>query len=168
MTKDGYEQIQWIDLLPDDDLAALTGAPDMSGVAEGSSSDKINSNISMGITNPITAYEKALVSVKIKGEYDKRKIKIPGYVVPTETTQDGKVTEFFLVPFFGACIHLPPPPPNQIIFATFEEGIVLDIIQDPYWIDGTLFTKTQTNDLATAAYTAKVDKIYKFKPDDDY
>src|SRR5690606_41234775 len=43
-----------------------------------------------------------------------KKIRIPGYVVQLEGDAD-KVTQFLLVPYFGACIHVPPPPPNQII-----------------------------------------------------
>ena len=46
--------------------------------------------------------------------YDGKRVKIPGFVVPLEGTAE-LTTEFLLVPFFGACIHVPPPPSNQIV-----------------------------------------------------
>jgi hypothetical protein len=39
---------------------------------------------------------------------------LPGFVLPIEY-EGKKVTEFLLVPWVGACIHTPPPPPNQIV-----------------------------------------------------
>ena len=38
--------------------------------------------------------------------------RIPGYVVPLESSAAGHL-EFLLVPYFGACIHTPPPPPTR-------------------------------------------------------
>jgi uncharacterized protein len=52
-------------------------------------------------------------STRVVAELDGRLMKIAGYIVPAETTEDGKLKEFFLVPYFGACIHVPPPPPNH-------------------------------------------------------
>lgn len=163
-----YKQIQWIDLLPEEDLQALTKAPIPESLMEGSAADQINSPLSMTIKDPVSDYEKALVSVKVRPEYNQRKIKLPGYIVPVETGEDGKATGFFLVPFFGACIHLPPPPPNQIIYATYTDGIALDNLEIPYWIEATIYTKKMFNDMAVAAYTATVDKLYEFKDTDEY
>lgn len=168
ITAADYQQIQWIALLPDEDLKALTEDPVPDSVIEGSVADRINSALSMDIDDPISSYERALVSVRVRGEFDGRKIKLPGYVVPLDMTDDGKATTFFLVPFFGACLHLPPPPPNQIIYASYPPGLSIDDLQMPYWIEGTLATKQETNDLATAAYSATVDKLYQFQAGDDY
>ena len=49
-------------------------------------------------------------------------VKLPGYIVPLDMSEEGRVTEFLLVPYFGACIHVPPPPSNQIVHATSELG----------------------------------------------
>ncbi|MGL4829805.1 MAG: DUF3299 domain-containing protein, partial [Vibrio sp.] len=51
----------------------------------------------------------------VRTELNGSRVKIPGFVIPLEG-DDQKVTEFLLVPYFGACIHVPPPPPNQIIY----------------------------------------------------
>ncbi|MEC8427830.1 MAG: DUF3299 domain-containing protein, partial [Pseudomonadota bacterium] len=65
---------------------------------------------------------------------------------------DQTITEFFLVPFFGACIHVPPPPPNQIIYAKYPVGLKLEALYDPFWITGTLRATITENDMATSAY----------------
>ncbi|OHC44405.1 MAG: hypothetical protein A3J25_09630, partial [Pseudomonadales bacterium RIFCSPLOWO2_02_FULL_63_210] len=53
-------------------------------------------------------------------ELDGQAVKLPGYIVPLDVTDEGRVTEFLLVPYFGACIHVPPPPSNQIVHVTTE------------------------------------------------
>lgn len=163
-----YQQIQWIDLLPEKDLQALTEAPIPDNIIEGSAADQINSPLSMTIKNPVSEYERALVSDTVRKEYNEKKIKLPGYIVPIDTTEDGKATTFFLVPFFGACLHLPPPPPNQIIYASYKDGIAIDDLEIPYWFEGTVFTKKKLNDVALAAYSATVDTLYEFKDTDEY
>lgn len=163
-----YEPIQWVDLLPEEDLKALSEDPIPSSVIEGTAADRINSALSMSIDDPVSNYERALVSVRVRNEYNDRAVKLPGYIVPVDTTEDGSAVSFFFVPFFGACIHLPPPPPNQIIYATYGKGINIDDLEMPYWIEAVITTKQETNDMATAAYSATVDKLYPFKEGDKY
>ncbi|USD43080.1 DUF3299 domain-containing protein [Vibrio sp. SCSIO 43135] len=68
------------------------------------------------------------------------KRRIPGYITPLET--DGsKVTQFFLVPTAGACIHTPPPPPNQLVLVTFPEGVELPSLETPFWVEGELISE---------------------------
>ncbi len=43
-------------------------------------------------------------------------VRLPGFIVPLEGVKSGDVSEFLLVPYFGSCIHVPPPPPNQIVY----------------------------------------------------
>ena len=52
--------------------------------------------------------------------------------------RQGRVTEFFLVPYPGACIHVPPPPPNQIVLVRYPQGLKLTDIYTPLWVSGTL------------------------------
>ena len=52
---------------------------------------------------------------------DGRDVEIPGYALPLEYT-GAEISEFLLVPYVGACIHVPPPPPNQIVYVRFAEG----------------------------------------------
>jgi uncharacterized protein len=70
-------------------------------------------------------------------------VRIPGYVVPLEDTKDG-IKEFLLVPYFGACVHSPPPPSNQIIHVLPKTALKNVRSMDAVWISGTL-TNTQTD-----------------------
>ena len=63
--------------------------------------------------------------------------RLPGFVVPLDTV-DGKVASLLLVPYFGACIHQPPPPPNQIVHVRFAEPVVLESMYAPVWITGVM------------------------------
>lgn len=83
--------------------------------------------------------------------YNNKRIKIPGFVVPLEGT-DELTTEFLLVPYFGACIHVPPPPSNQIVYVKFEEGIAIDNIYDAIWVTGVLSTEGWSGDIASVGY----------------
>jgi len=102
----------------------------------------------------------ALSSTRVRPEFDGQSLRVPGFIVPLEFGATEKhVTRFFLVPYFGACIHVPPPPPNQIIYAEYDKGFVLESLYDPYWISGVLTTSLTENDTATSAYSIKVERV---------
>ena len=92
-------------------------------------------------------------------ELDGVLVKIPGFVVPLEVSEGGKVTEFLLVPYFGACIHYPPPPANQIVHITAEDPIDLESTWDPIWATGKLQTEFRELGLATAGYAMAAETI---------
>jgi hypothetical protein len=64
-------------------------------------------------------------------------VRIPGYLLPLEVS-DGKVTEFLLVPYVGACIHVPPPPPNQIVHVEVIQkgGYKNGKLYETVWVTG--------------------------------
>jgi hypothetical protein len=90
-------------------------------------------------------------------ELDGERVRIPGYVLPFEYSESGKITEFLLVPYFGACIHTPPPPPNQLVYVTAETPTALGNQWDAIWATGVLRTKSNMNDLGDAAYTLEIE-----------
>ena len=92
------------------------------------------------------SYQLALVSTRIKPEMDGRAVRIPGFIVPLEFDGEQIITEFFLVPYFGACLHMPPPAPNQIIHVNYEKGLELEALYDPFWITGILSASLVKND----------------------
>ncbi|WP_373089698.1 DUF3299 domain-containing protein [Zhongshania sp.] len=148
--------------MPTDDLEAFLNPPDsINEIEDGSDADKIASQIKAALDAPRDSrYQQALVSTKVIAALDGKAIRIPGFIVPLEFGVDQHhVTKFFLVPYFGACIHVPPPPPNQIVYAEFEKGFKLTSLYDPFWLYGTIKTTIVENDTATAAYTIKVDSI---------
>jgi len=158
---DSYQELEWTDLLPDADLQALLNPPDfLNDIADGSEEDILDSRLQSEFNGlGDSAFSKALTSTDVVPDYDGKAIRLPGFIVPLAYNSDREVTEFFLVPFFGACIHYPPPPPNQIIHASYPEGFELMSIYDPFWLSGTLSVAIVSNEVATAAYTVTVDKL---------
>jgi hypothetical protein len=96
-------------------------------------------------------------------ELEGKVVKIPGFIVPLDVAKDGTVSEFFLVPYFGACIHVPPPPPNQIVHIQAPKGIALDSIYEAYWITGKLRVQQKTTRLGAATYAITADKVEIYK-----
>ena len=90
-------------------------------------------------------------------------VRLPGYIVPLEVSEEGRTTEFLLVPYFGACIHVPPPPSNQIVHVKSEVGVKLDELYQPYWIEGPMQVKASTSDIADAGYQMEAQKIYVYE-----
>ena len=170
-----FETIEWVDLIPQADLAALLNPPQIiSEIPDGSPEDIFGDSLALAVEKAIgetqtalspedRAYYSALVSTNIKAEFNNKHIRIPGFIVPLEYNDDQLITEFFLVPYFGACIHVPPPPPNQIIYVKYPQGLLLDALYDPFWIEGQLNTDIIENDLATSAYAlaAVTVKLYE-------
>lgn len=104
-----------------------------------------------------------VLDFSVNKELDGAQVKIPGFIVPLDVGKDGLVSEFFLVPYFGACIHVPPPPPNQIVYVRMEKGIALDSIYEAYWITGKMKVTNKTTRLGAAAYQLAGSKIETYK-----
>jgi len=90
-------------------------------------------------------------------ELNGKSIRIPGFMVPFDINQANEVTEFLLVPYFGACIHVPPPPPNQIVYVTSEVAVPFG--WEPVWLEGVLVTARHDNSMGNAAYTLNLTKL---------
>ncbi len=90
---------------------------------------------------------------KVVAELDGKVVRLPGFIVPLDIDDVGNITEFFLVPYYGACIHVPPPPPNQLVHVTPDEAFPLQAMWDPFWIEGTIRTEQKGNALGLAGYT---------------
>ena len=162
-----YNTIEWIDLLPPDDLEALLNPPEyLTEIEDGSPEDSIQSRLKNKVnTNVNDRYQQALQSEKIVATMDGKKIRIPGFIVPLEFENEEMVIQFLFVPFFGACLHLPPPPPNQIILVNFPKGVPLKSLYTPFWISGELKTSLVEKDIATAAYTMTMDLYEVYRED---
>ena len=93
---------------------------------------------------------------------DGKRVRIPGYVLPLEF--DGtEVREFLLVPYVGACIHVPPPPPNQMVFVSAEQSFDGAGLYAPVWVEGTISTSGGSHDLKLSDGQAPVDVGYSLK-----
>ncbi|MEM7282198.1 MAG: DUF3299 domain-containing protein [Pseudomonadota bacterium] len=110
------------------------------------------------------AFSTPVLPVGVVEELDGVLAKIPGFVVPLELAEGGKVKEFLLVPYFGACIHYPPPPPNQLVHVTMDEPTEIQSQWDPIWAIGKLKTEMKRSDLGSAGYAmvAQSLEIYEY------
>lgn len=85
-------------------------------------------------------------------------IKLPGYIIPFDVQADG-VTSFMLVPYVGACIHTPPPPPNQLVFVTTAKPWPSESMWDAVWVSGRLSAETLETQIAEVGYRMAADKV---------
>jgi len=145
------QQIDWIELLPAEERASFDPAPPPPA-----------HDYLTGEAGGLAAQQSLTFSVN--QELEGKEVRIPGFVVPLELDDAGNVTEFFLVPYFGACIHVPPPPPNQMIYVIMKQGIQLDSMYSAYWITGRMSARSRSTRLGAAAYTlaATAYEEYKF------
>lgn len=88
-------------------------------------------------------------------------VKLPGFVVPLDVTGN-RVASLLLVPYFGACIHQPPPPSNQIVYVEFEDPVEIRSMYDPVWITGRMGLDVHSSTLATASYSMKGRSLEKY------
>ncbi len=91
-------------------------------------------------------------------ELDGKRVHIGGYVVPLDF-EATTVKEFLLVPFVGACIHVPPPPPNQIIYVKTAKGFDVAGSFDPVWVTGPLKVASQYTGLAETGYSIDAESV---------
>ena len=77
-----------------------------------------------------------VASIELQALFGKH-IKIAGFMVPLEDYAE-QVSEFILVPSPQACIHVPPPPPNQMIYVKMKKPVTIQWGYRAIWLDGTL------------------------------
>lgn len=89
----------------------------------------------------------------VNHEIEQQHVKIPGFIAPL-VIKDGKISQFLLVPYFGACIHVPPPPMNQIVLVkpAIGQEIKLEHAYFPLWVTGILQVEQQDTDIGSAGY----------------
>jgi hypothetical protein len=148
----GHAQLaetDWLELMPEEDQLALEAMPEIShDTPEGDGNFGNQGGLKQQDKNlPAVMYSNKTVTA-LQG----KTIRIGGYPVPLESDSQGRSTLFFLVPYPGACIHVPPPPPNQILLVRYASGITLEDIYAPLWVEGELQIEQVSNDLADAAY----------------
>lgn len=125
-------ELDWLDLVPESErnLFDSVGMPAMDHSGEAVQQSKIGS---------------------VRPELNGSQVKIPGFVIPLEGDAN-MITEFLLVPYFGACIHVPPPPPNQIVYVKFPAGAPIQELWDVVYVIGKLKTEVISHELAETAY----------------
>jgi hypothetical protein len=94
-------------------------------------------------------------------DLDGQRVTLSGYLLPLDLS-GRKITQFLLVPYVGACIHVPPPPPNQIVQAMVDPPITYDIntLFKPVSVTGRLTAQRATADLFLVDGSAIIDIGY--------
>jgi len=141
--------LEWTDLIPENARGEMSSGPAAAA------------HDYLGEGGPAAVQQS--LNAPVNPELDGKLVKIPGFIVPLDVAKDGTVSEFFLVPYFGACIHVPPPPPNQIVYVNAPKGIALDSIYEAYWITGTMTMQNKSTRLGAAAYSLSADKVEIYK-----
>ncbi len=143
-----FADLSWQDLIPQ---------------GEGESIERLSGDgyVQHGEIQLPSGYSQPLGSGVVE-ELNNKKIRIPGFMVPLVMTAEG-VTSFILVPYMGACVHVPPPPPNQMVFVTsptpWREGTLFRAVR----VTGFLETQTVDTDMARIAYVLDAEQIELFE-----
>jgi hypothetical protein len=152
-----YKEMAWDDLVPKNwDPAKRFKNMDLSALQDGDPK-------AMQLLDTIKQeWDNAPIDPSLNG----RKIRIPGFVVPIEEHARA-VTEFLLVPYFGACIHVPPPPANQIIHVVTKKPIKNLHVMDAVWVAGELkaarYTKQTPMGVGAAGYEIESVTVLPYK-----
>ncbi len=95
---------------------------------------------------------------------DQQNVRMPGFVLPLEYSGK-KVSEFLLVPWVGACIHTPPPPPNQIVHVRMNKGAEFETkgYYQAIWVTGTMSAKLSRTKLSLVDGSADIDVGYSLR-----
>ncbi len=97
----------------------------------------------------------------VRTDWNGQIVRLPGFIVPIEHRGTG-VTAFLLVPFVGACVHVPPPPANQLVFVTTETPYDSKGLFEPVNVIGMFGTASLTTQLAQVGYALSADRIEPF------
>ncbi len=138
----GYRKIEWDDLVPKD-WDPLKGFKDVN-LAMLNDGDPRAAEL-------LTKMRAAWDNAPSNNALDNQKIRIPGFLVPLDETKAG-LKEFLLVPYFGACIHTPPPPANQIIYVKADKPPKGFRSMDTVWVSGTLKTLRSDSYMGASGY----------------
>jgi hypothetical protein len=98
----------------------------------------------------------------VRSEWNGQIVRLPGFIVPIDFSGTG-VTAFILVPFVGACVHVPPPPANQLVFVTTETPFESAGLYEPVNVIGMFGVSSISTHLAQIGYALSADKIEPYR-----
>lgn len=148
-----FREVTWDDLMPRDwDPAAVFKGLNLSTLKD---SDP-------RAMDALAAMQAAWKNAPLEPAMNGAAVRIPGFVVPLERVRD-EIREFLLVPYYGACIHTPPPPANQIIHVLVEPPLKNTQTMDAVWVSGRLETLRAETAMGTSGYRMKAVKIVPYE-----
>jgi len=136
------ELLGWSDLIPEEELEALAA------LNEGRRDPSLMSRfMSEGLV------EGQVGSFNVVEDLDGLVVRMPGYLLPLDYVERGSAREFLFLPYHGACIHTPAPPPNQIVYLRSIEPIRFNALWEPVWVEGRMQIERVDTELAAIAYS---------------
>ena len=145
-----FLDLSWADLLPEGEAQRIAELQQMQAVASGMDHFGVERMPQIQTFNTVDAL-------------DGERVRLGGYVLPFDFN-GGEISRFLLVPYVGACIHVPPPPPNQLVYVTTSEPIEIEGLWDPVYAEGIMRTTRQDNELGDTAYTLELDRLRPYEP----
>jgi len=152
---DTYRSLAWPDLLPPGEAESLAKSRSLAFIRK--PGQREHGSFDDG-GMPMNAIQPG--NFKTVKALNGLKVRLNGYVVPLEFSA-GKSTVFLLVPYFGACIHAPPPPPNQTVLVRARTAVTLASLSSAVEAQGTLEVSTNTSEMGDSAYLLKLDALRK-------
>lgn len=154
---DGFTEIDWDSLMPEDYRPEQLLMKYIDQLAELSDDDPKAIEL-YGIMQ--AELDNAPINTALAG----KAVRLPGFIAPLENV-DGKVSEFLLVPYFGACIHVPPPPVNQTVLVKTlaDSAIDAEDVWEPVWVMGNIQAEGESTDIGNAGYRIMDAKVEIFE-----
>ncbi|MFT6330759.1 MAG: hypothetical protein ACJAYN_002705 [Bermanella sp.] len=156
--------VEWSQLLPDSEKRVLEKYQRIQASTPTEFADNILLSLTASVDKDYTA---ALISTNRVDTFDKQAVSISGFIVPIDYAEDRSLENIFIVPYFGACLHFPPPPPNQIIFAQLSGGFIDFELTQAYRLRGILRRGLFEDPLGTSAYILDVVAIEPYYDNPD-
>lgn len=132
--------LAWEDLLPEDQGAI---PKTLQGVVEHDAAAEL---------------KQQSVITGVRMDWNGKTVRMPGFIVPLELDGTG-VTSFILVPYVGACVHVPPPPPNQLVLVTTSKPYESKGLFESVAVTGMFGTAASKTQLADIGYVISADKV---------
>ncbi|MEM1267397.1 MAG: DUF3299 domain-containing protein [Pseudomonadota bacterium] len=139
--------LDWGDLIPEGETAILMEQLRGIGVVQ-------HGQLSTGFTQERDA--------ELTTEFNGARVRLPGFVVPLDFSASG-TSAFVLAPFVGACIHVPPPPPNQLVFVTTERPYRSKGLFEPVYVTGLFDTVATGTEVAEVGYAISADRVERYR-----
>lgn len=160
--------LRWADLLPRLEKSILERYQ-RSLSPKPESIDQVSTQVLRSIeASTDEQYHDAMFSTNTVASFRQQSVTLDGFFVPIEFHEDKTPSLIFIVPYYGACIHFPPPPPNQIVFARLTPGFTSSSLEQAYSFSGILQQGLFEDIVGTSAYKMDITKIETFQgqPDD--
>lgn len=102
------------------------------------------------------------LSTGVRTDWNGQIVRLPGYILPIDYSGTG-VTAFILVPYVGACVHVPPPPANQLVFVTTNEPYETSGLYEAVNVIGMFGVSSLSTHIADIGYALSADQIVPFR-----